>query len=217
MELNVYRQDGTEAGRTVSLDPTVFDIEPNDHVLWLDVRRIQANGRQGTHKTKERNEVRGSRRKLYRQKGTGLARAGDAKSPIRKSGGRAHGPRPRSYTLNLNKKTKRLARRSAFTYKARDGSLRIVDDFALDAPSARAVREMLDAHGAADQKVLFLTETVHKTLYTSSKNLPNVRVREARNASTVDVLDAQVILLQEGAVDVLADVLGTGEADVRAA
>ena len=127
MDVDVYQDDGVEAGRTATLDPTIFDIEPNNHVIWLDVKRIQAHERQGTNKTKERSEVRGSTRKLYRQKGTGNARVGDAQSPIRRGGGRAHGARPRSYDHDLNRKEKRLARRSALAYKAQDDAVRVVD------------------------------------------------------------------------------------------
>src|SRR5690606_32531803 len=134
MKLSVYSRDGRETGRTVELDEAVFGVEPNDHVIWLDVRAIQAHGRQGTHKTKERSEVARSTRKLYRQKGTGNARAGDAKSPIRKGGGTIFGPKPHAYRVGVNKKTKRLARRSALAYKAQNDGLRVVEDFSLDAP-----------------------------------------------------------------------------------
>ncbi|NBB74020.1 MAG: 50S ribosomal protein L4 [Bacteroidetes bacterium] len=211
MELDVYSQDGLSTGRTVMLDDAIFGIEPNEHVVWLDVRRIQAGARQGTHKTKERSDVRGSRRKLYRQKGTGLARAGDAKSPIRKTGGRAHGARPRSYDLDLNKKTRQLARRSAFSAKAQDEALRVVEDFSLDVPNTRQLAEMLQELELVDQKVLILTTAHEPAMYKSSRNMPKVTVKEARNASTLDVLKAQVILLQEGAFDVLRNTFGTAE------
>ncbi len=212
MELSIYTSEGTDSDRTVALDASVFDIEPNDHVLWLDVRRIQAAGRQGTAKTKERNEVRGSRRKLYRQKGTGMSRAGDAKSPIRKTGGRTHGARPRSYDLRLSKKTRQLARRSALTYKAADDSLYVTEAITLEAPSTRAVRELLEGLDVDGQKVLILTAEHHPVLYRSSKNLPRVKVKEARNASTVELLDAQAIILEEDGLSVLTDLLRTEEA-----
>ena len=214
MELEVYQQDGSEAGRTVALDASVFDITPNDHTIWLDVRRIQANGRQGTHHAKERNEVVGSRRKLYRQKGTGFARAGDAKSPIRRSGGVAFGPSPRKYGLNLNKKTRQLARRSALTYKAREEALRIVEDFSLEAPSTSTVTGLLSRLGLTDQKVFFLTAEYEPALYRSVHNLPKVKVEEARNASTYDLLNAEVVLLQEGGLDHLTRLLGQEDAVV---
>ena len=217
MELSIYTSEGTDSDRTVALDASVFDIEPNDHVLWLDVRRIQAAGRQGTAKTKERNEVRGSRRKLYRQKGTGMSRAGDAKSPIRKTGGRTHGARPRSYDLRLSKKTRQLARRSALTYKAADDSLYVTEAITLEAPSTRAVRELLEGLDVDGQKVLILTAEHHPVLYRSSKNLSRVTVKEARNASTVELLDAQAIILEEDGLSVLTDLLRTEEAPAATA
>lgn len=203
MELQVYRLDGSETGRTVRLDPTVFEIEPNDHVLWLDVKRIEANRRQGTHKVKNRAENAHSTRKLYRQKGTGYARAGDAKSPIRRGGGTAHGPQPRSYALKVNRKTRQLARRSALSYKAKAEAIRVIEDFTFERPSTRQLVEVLNAQGVAGRKVLILTGAHNPTVYLSSRNLPKVRVLEARNASTRDLLDAQVLLMQESAVEVL--------------
>ncbi|PSQ83185.1 MAG: 50S ribosomal protein L4 [Bacteroidetes bacterium QS_7_67_15] len=207
MQLPVYSEDGTEAGREATLSDVVFGIEPNEHVVWLDVRRIQAAGRQGTHKTKERSDVRGSGRKLYRQKGTGNARAGDAKSPIRQTGGRAHGARPRDYELNLNKKTKRLARRSALSAKAQEEALRVVEDFSLDRPSTRQLTSLLAQLELEDEKVLLLTAEHEPHIYRSSKNVQNVSVKEGRNASTVDVMKADVILAQEGALDALTQIL----------
>jgi len=207
MQLPVHSEDGTEAGREATLSDVVFGIEPNEHVVWLDVRRIQAAGRQGTHKTKERSDVRGSGRKLYRQKGTGNARAGDAKSPIRQTGGRAHGARPRDYKLNLNKKTKRLARRSALSAKAQEEALRVVEDFSLDRPSTRQLTSLLAQLELEDEKVLLLTAEHEPHIYRSSKNVQNVSVKEGRNASTVDVMKADVILAQEGALDALTQIL----------
>lgn len=211
MELQVYGQDGSPAGRTVTLNEAVFGIAPNDHVVWLDVRRIQAHARQGTHKTKERGENSHSTRKLYRQKGTGHARAGSAKSPIRKTGGRAHGPRPRNYSVKINRKTQRLARRSALSYKAQADAVRVIENFSLDAPSTRTFVDLLSALELAGQKVLLLTAQHEDAIYRSSRNVNKLRVREARNANTVDLLDAQVIVVQEGALDVLNETLGSRE------
>lgn len=208
MEVKVYGQDGVDAGRTVALDPTVFDIEPNDHAVWLDVRRVQASARQGTHKAKERGEVAGSTRKLYRQKGTGYARAGSAKSPTRRSGGTIFGPRPRKYKLKINKKTRRLARRSALTYKAREEAVRVIEDFSFDAPSTRRLVTLLESLELSGRKVLLLTKEYAPVLYRSSHNVAKVKVFDAASASTVDLLDAQVILLQEGALEVLSQQLG---------
>ena len=203
MEVKIIQKDGTESGRSAQLDPRVFDVEPNDHVLWLDVRRIQNNARQGTAKTKERNAVAGSTRKLYRQKGTGNSRAGDAKSPIRKTGGRSHGPRPRNYHTKINKKTRDLAQRSALTYKAREDALRVIDGLVMDAPSTRGLRTALGNLGLEGKKVLILTASYDEALLRSSKNLPRVLVHEARDVSTYDLLNAQAIVLQEDALETL--------------
>jgi large subunit ribosomal protein L4 len=212
MDVDVYQDDGVEAGRTATLDPSIFEIEPNNHIIWLDVKRIQAHERQGTNKTKQRSEVRGSTRKLYRQKGTGNARVGDAKSPIRRGGGRAHGADPRSYDHNLNRKEKRLARRSALAYKAQDDAVRVVEDFSMDRPSTRELTDLLDLLGLADQKVLIATSEVETEVYQSAKNLSNVNVREVQSVNTVDILDADAVLFQEGALEWITDVLSTTEA-----
>jgi len=208
MDVEILQEDGIGSGRNATLDPSVFGIEPNDHVIWLDVRRIQAAKRQGTSKTKQRSEVRGSGRKLYRQKGTGNARVGDAQSPIRRGGGRAHGPRPRQYNLNLNKKTKRLARRSALSYKAQEEAVRVVEDFSMDAPSTRQLRELFNLLEVTDQKVLLVTAENEQEIYLSSRNIPKVSVQEANSLNTVDILDAEVIVIQEGALTYLNDLLG---------
>ena len=203
MKLTVYTRDGAPAGREVELDEAIFGIEPNDHAIWLDVRQIQANARQGTHKTKERGEVSKSRRKLYRQKGTGYARAGDAKSPIRKGGGTIFGPKPHEYRLKVNKKTKRLARRSALTYKAREGALRIVEDFSLETPKTSEIANLLAGNELTGRKVLLLTPGRDEALYRSGRNIPKLSVQPAGETSTVDLLDAQTVLLMEGALDAL--------------
>ena len=211
MDVEVYQDDGVGSGRTATLEPSVFEIEPNNHVIWLDVKRIQAHERQGTNKTKERAEVRGSGRKLYRQKGTGNARVGDAQSPIRRGGGRAHGARPRNYKHDLNKKEKRLARRSALSYKAKDDAIRVVEDFSMDRPSTRELTDFLDLLEVGDQKVLLATTEVKANIYRSAKNLSNVNVREVQSVNTVDILDADAVVFQEGALDWMTDVLSTTE------
>lgn len=207
MKVKVYSRDGKATRRSVTLDPEVFGVEPNDHAIWLDVRRVQANGRQGTHKTKERNETTGSGRKLYRQKGTGHSRAGDAKSPIRRSGGRTFGPRPRTYGLKINRKTQRLARRSALSYKAQSDGIRVIESLGLEQPSTRELRELLGAHELLDKKVLILTNGVQSALVRSAGNIPRVCIRDASAASTVDLLDAGVVLIEEDAVEPLTAVL----------
>ena len=209
MDVEVYQDDGVGAGRTATLEPSVFEIEPNDHIIWLDVKRIQAHERQGTNKTKERSEVRGSTRKLYRQKGTGNARVGDAQSPIRRGGGRAHGARPRSYDHDLNKKEKRLARRSALAYKTQADAVRIVEDFSMDRPSTRELTDLLDLLDLADQKVLLATTEVETEIYQSAQNLSDVNVREVQSVNTVDILDADAVVFQEGALEWMTNVLST--------
>jgi large subunit ribosomal protein L4 len=207
MKLNVYARDGADTGRTVTLDDEIFGQEPNDHVIWLDVKAIQAHGRQGTHKTKERSDVAYSTRKLYRQKGTGHARAGDRKSPVRVGGGTIFGPKPHKYSIGVNKKTRRLARRSAIAYKLREDSVRIVETFQLDLPRTRDVVEMLSRLSIDGKSVLILTATHDDVLYRSGRNIPKVKVRTATDASTLDLVGAQFLILQEGAVDVLTESL----------
>jgi len=211
MDVEIFQDDGVGSGRTATLESSVFDIEPNDHIIWLDVKRIQAHERQGTNKTKERSEVRGSTRKLYRQKGTGNARVGDAQSPIRRGGGRAHGARPRSYDHDLNRKEKRLARRSALAYKAQSDGIRVIEDFSMGRPSTRELSDILDLLEVKGEKILFATTEVEKEIYHSAQNLPEVNVREVQSVNTVDILDANVVVFQEGALEWMTDVLSTTE------
>jgi large subunit ribosomal protein L4 len=206
MKLTVYTREGAEAGREVELDDAIFGLEPNDHAIWLDVRAIQAHKRQGTHKTKERGEVSKSRRKLYRQKGTGNARAGDARSPLRKGGGTIFGPRPHEYRLGVNKKTRRLARRSALAHKLNGGAVRVIEDVQLDVPKTREVAGLLKNNGV-EGKALFLTSGLDDVFYRSARNLPGVRVLAADQASTLDLMNAGTVVLQEGAVGALAEAL----------
>jgi large subunit ribosomal protein L4 len=207
MQIPVYTRTGGESGRSVTLDEGVFGIEPNDHAIWLDVRAAQAAARQGTHKVKGRSEVAGSTRKLYRQKGTGGARAGDAKSPTRKGGGTIHGPQPHAYSVGVNRKTKQLARRSALAYKAQADALRIVEDFQMNTPKTRDIVEMLSKLQIAGKKVLLLTGERDDVLYRSSRNIKGVTIRDAAGASTLDLVNAQVVLMQEKAVDALTEAL----------
>lgn len=204
MKLKVIGVDGKDAGRSVTLDEAVYGIEPNDHVLWLDVRRIQGNARQGTHKTKERGEVAGSTRKLYRQKGTGNARAGSAKSPIRRSGGNIFGPRPRTYGIKVNRKTQRLARRSALAYKTQANALRIVENFSYDSPKTQELKQLIGNLELTGQKVLLLTTEGQQNVYLSGRNVKGLTVRHALECSTLDVMNANVVLMQEGAVEALS-------------
>lgn len=207
MELQVVTRSGADAGRTVTLDEAVFGIEPNDHVIWLDVKAAQAHARQGTHKTKERGEVAYSTRKLYRQKGTGSARAGDRKSPVRVGGGTIFGPKPHTYSVGVNKKTKRLARRSALAYKLRDDRVRVLEAFTLDTPKTREIVDLIGALGVADRKVLLLTAAHDDVMYRSGRNIPGVTVRRAAEASTLDLMAAHTVVLIEDAVESLTETL----------
>lgn len=211
MEVKIYKADGGATRRKATLDPAIFEVEPNDHVIWLDVRRIQNNARQGTHKAKERSDVRGSTRKLYRQKGTGFARAGDAKSPIRRSGGTTFGPRPREYRFKINKKTSRLARRSALSYKAKAEAFMVVDELGFDEVSTKELVALIAGLDLADKKVLLLTNGYRPNVYNSSRNLSKVTVKEAARASTLDVLSADVVVIEEGALETLSQHIGEPE------
>jgi large subunit ribosomal protein L4 len=211
MKLKIYKQDGTASSKSVTLDDKIFGVEPNDHAIWLDVRRIQANGRQGTHKAKERNEVAGSTRKLYRQKGTGNARAGSAKSPIRKSGGTIFGPRPRNYGIKVNRKTQHVARRSALAYKAQGKAIHVVENFQMEAPSTSSLKSLLSAMELAGKSVLLLTGNHESNIYHSGRNVPKMTVRNAADCSTLDIMKAQVVLMQEAAVENLVSQLGNSE------
>lgn len=197
MELDVYQHNGSPAGRTVALDATLFAVEPNDHVLWLDVRRTQAAARQGTHKTKERGDVKGSTRKIYRQKGTGMARAGNIASPLRRGGGRIFGPRPHRYGVRLSKKVRRKAKCSALTYKVQEEAIRVIGPLNYEAPSTRELSDLLNNLGLERQPVLIVTALHSPEVFSSSRNLERVVVREARNVSAEDILRARVLVCEE--------------------
>ena len=217
MKLTIYKQDGADSGKSVTLDKTVFEIEPNDHAIWLDVRRIQGNMRQGTHKTKERGEVSRSTKKLYRQKGTGFARAGSARSPIRRSGGNTFGPRPHTYNIKVNHKTQLVARRSALVYKARDKALRVVEDFALEAPDTHELQTWLSSIELTGKKVLLLTGEHSSALNLSGRNVPKLTVLNVRDASTLDFMKAHYVVFQKSALKSLSDQLGTKKVATKTA
>lgn len=208
MKLKIHKQDGTASSKSVALSEAVFGVEPNDHAIWLDVRRIQTNARQGTAKAKEKSEVAGSTRKLYRQKGTGNARAGSAKSPVRKSGGTMFGPRPQVHGIKVNKKTQKVARRSALTYKAREEAVRLIEDFSFEAPSSKALSSILNAFELNGRSVLVLTGDHSPAIARSGHNVPKVTVRAVRDVSTLDVMSAQVVLMQASALESLEKQLG---------
>ncbi len=203
MKLDIYKIDGNQAGDSIELSEEVFGIEPNDHVIYLAVKAYLANRRQGTHKTKERNEVRGGGRKPWKQKGRGTARAGTIRSPIWIGGGTIFGPKPRSYRQKLNKKVKKLARKSALSHKAKANQIMVVEDFKLDLPKTKDFENILDALKIKGKKTLLLTHDHQENLYKSGKNINKVSVLEAQKASTYDLLNNQVLLLQKSAVDKL--------------
>ena len=200
MDVAVTKYSGEKTGRKVSLSEEVFGIEPNDHAIWLDVKSHLANKRQGTHKSKQRNEITGSSKKIKKQKGTGGARAGNIKNPQFKGGGRVFGPTPRDYSFKLNKKVKDLARRSALTYKAKDQSIAIIEDFNFEAPKTKQYIAMLKSLGVDAQKTLLVIPEVNKNIVTSGRNIQNTKVITASQINTYDVMHADKLILVESSV-----------------
>ena len=201
MEVKVLDINGKDTGRTVQLSDSVFAIEPNKHAIYLDVKQYLANQRQGTHKAKERNEVTGSTRKIKKQKGTGTARAGSAKNPLFKGGGTVFGPRPRSYSFKLNKALKRLARKSAFTIKAQEQNLVVVEDFTFEAPNTKNFVNVLKALGLENKKALFVLGDTNKNVYLSSRNLERASVVTFSELNTYGILNTNSLVLTEGSVE----------------
>ena len=200
MELNILDIKGKETGKKVSLDDTVFGIEPNDHAIYLDVKQYLANKRQGTHKSKGRSEVAGSTRKLGRQKGSGGARPGDIKSPIRVGGGRIFGPVPRDYSFKLNKKVKQLARKSALSYKAKDNAITVLSELNFEAPKTKDFVAMMKNLQVADKKTLFVLTNGNKNVYLSARNLTKVKVLTISELSTYSIVGANNIVFTEESV-----------------
>jgi len=201
MEVKVLDINGKDTGRKVKLSDSVFGIEPNNHAVYLDVKQYLANQRQGTHKSKERNEVAGSTRKIKKQKGTGTARAGSKKSPLFKGGGTVFGPRPRSYSFKLNKNLKRLARKSAFSLKAKESNLVVVEDFNFETPNTKNFINVLKALGLENKKSLFVLGESNKNVYLSSRNLKASNVVTNSELSTYAILNASNLVLSEGSLE----------------
>ena len=195
MEVKVLNVSGQETGAKVQLPEAIFGIEPNDHAIYLDVKQFLANQRQGTHKSKQRNEIAGSTRKLYKQKGTGGARAGSIKSPLFNGGGRVFGPQPRDYSFKLNKKLKSLARKSALTYKAQDNNIVVLEDFSFDSIKTKNYIKLVSDLKVADQKTLLVLPVANNNVYLSSRNLKKAKVVTAADLNTYDVLNAGTLLL----------------------
>ena len=207
MELRVYNIKGEDTGRKVQLNDDIYGIEPNEHVMYLAVRQYLADQRQGTHKSKERSEMSGSTRKLFRQKGTGGARRGDINSPLLRGGARVFGPKPRDYSFKLNKKVKVLARKSALSSKATDGAIRVVEDFTFDAIKTKQMVQVLDSFKVNGNRNLFVFAEPNKNVVLSARNIQRTEIALARNLSTYDILKAKNIFLTESALQPIVDVL----------
>lgn len=203
MKLEVYKQDGTKSGETVELSKEIFEIEPNDHVIYLAVKAYLANQRQGTHKAKERSEVRGGGKKPWKQKGRGGARAGTTRSPLWIGGGSIFGPKPRDYRQKLNKKVLTLARKSALSYKAKANQILVVEDFNFEAPKTKNFVSILNALKVNGKKTLLLTNGTQENVYKSGRNVARINILEANKASAYDLLNNQVLVLQKSAVNLL--------------
>jgi large subunit ribosomal protein L4 len=207
MEVSVLNINGQETGRKVTLNESIFGIEPNDHVLYLDVKQYLANQRQGTAKSKERSEINGSTRKLGRQKGGGGARRGDIKSPVLVGGGRVFGPQPRDYRFKLNKKVKELARKSALSYKAQENSIVVVEDFNIEAPKTKDFVNIAKNLKVDGKKTLVLLPEVNKNVYLSARNLKGVEVLTASQLNSYKVLNADVLVISENSLKTIDGVL----------
>ncbi len=207
MEVALLKYSGEKSTKKVTLPETVFGIEPNDHAIYLDVKSYLANQRQGTHKSKQRNEISGSSRKLKKQKGTGGARAGNIKNPQFKGGGRVFGPTPRDYSFKLNKKVKDLARKSALTYKAKDNAIAVLEDFSFDSPKTSQYVKMLSAISLADKKTLFVLPENNKNVVLSGRNIKNSKITTADQINTYDVMNANTIVFVESSVSKVENIL----------
>ncbi len=203
MELEVMNIAGESTGKKVKLNKEIFGIEPNDHAIYLDVKQIMAHKRQGTSKTKERSEIKGSRKKIKRQKGTGTARFGDIKNPLFRGGGRVFGPRPRSYGGKLNRKVKDLARKSALAYKVMNKQLMVVEDFNFETPKTSEFANIQKNLKIGDKKSLFVINERNKNIYLSSRNLQNSKVITLSELNTYEIMSASALLFVESSLDVL--------------
>ena len=207
MELSVYNVKGQETGRKVTLNDSIFGIEPNDHVIYLAVKQYMANNRQGTHKSKERSEISGSTKKLGRQKGGGGARRGDINSPVLVGGARVFGPKPRDYWFKLNKKVKALARRSALSYKAQENAILVVEDFTFEAPKTKDFVTMVNNLKIADKKVLVVLPEANKNVFLSARNIERANVAIASALNTYSVLNAQTLVVTESSLKAIDNIL----------
>jgi large subunit ribosomal protein L4 len=207
MDLAVVKQNGQNAGRSITLSADVFGIEPNDHAIWLDVKSYLANQRQGTSKSKQRNEISGSSKKLKKQKGTGGARAGNIKNPQFKGGGRIFGPQPRDYSFKLNKKVKDLARKSALSYKAKDNSIAVLEDFVMDLPKTKQYVNLLNALSLNGKKTLLVLPELNENLVKSGRNIQNTKIITVSQISTFDLVNADHVILVESSICKIDNIL----------
>ncbi|AYB30199.1 MULTISPECIES: 50S ribosomal protein L4 [Chryseolinea] len=207
MEVTVFKSSGEKSSKTVSLSDLVFGIEPNDHAIYLDVKSYLANQRQGTHKAKQRNEISGSSKKLKKQKGTGGARAGNIKNPQFKGGGRVFGPQPRDYSFKLNKKVKDLARKSALTYKAKDNSIAILEDFTFETPKTKQFTALLKALSLGEKKTLLVLPEANKNVVLSGRNIQNAKITTADQINTYDVMNADSVIFVESSISKIENLL----------
>ena len=201
MKLAVHSITGKETSKKVDLSTDVFGVEPNDHAIYLDVKQYLAAQRSGTHKAKERSDVKGSRRKLRKQKGSGAARVGDIKNPLFRGGGRVFGPRPRKYDFKINKKVKRLARKSALSYMAKDKNIIVLEDFSFDAPKTKSFIDFLNNFDQLDNKTLLVLAESNKNIFLSSRNLSKAKVVLASDLNTYDVMSANKLMVMESSIN----------------
>jgi len=207
MEVAVLKSTGEKTTKKVSLSDAIFGIEPNDHAIYLDVKSYLANQRQGTHKSKQRNEISGSSKKLKKQKGTGGARAGNIKNPQFKGGGRVFGPQPRDYSFKLNKKVKDLARKSALTYKAKDNSIAVLEDFTFETPKTKQFVAFLKALTLGDKKTLLVLSEANKNVVLSGRNIQNAKITTADQINTYDLMNADNVIFVESSISKVENLL----------
>jgi len=207
MKLKVVNTKGKETSKSVTLTDAIYAIEPNDHVIYLDVKNILARKRQGTHKSKERADIAGSTRKIKKQKGTGTARAGSIKSPVFRGGGRVFGPRPRNYGFKLNAKVKLLARKSALTYKAKSNAIVVLEDLKYDNPKTKDFTSLLENLNMSFEKILVVTAGNNKNVYLSARNIPGTKVVSAESLNTYDILNANKVVITEGSIEMIEKTL----------
>ncbi|NND93296.1 MAG: 50S ribosomal protein L4 [Flavobacteriales bacterium] len=206
MELEVYNIEGKKTSKKVKLDDSIFGMEPNDHAIYLDVKQILANGRQGTHKSKERGEITGSTKKIRKQKGTGGARRGSIKDPLLRGGGTIFGPRPRNYGFKLNKKMKKVARRSALSYKAKGDGIIVIDQLSMDAPRTKEFKSIL-GNLKADRKTLVVVDQQNENVYLSARNIPGAKVTVASDLNTYDIMNSDKMIFTQGAIETVHSTL----------